>query len=312
MRGLNRWGAGNVNAALEAAYAAALALTLWTTALGIGASHDLGSLRSGLERRGLFGRLLVLDIIIVPLIVLGLVRLLSVPNDLAVGLLIVGAAAAGPLGLKTAQLARGDVPLAIALVIVLELLNIVVMPIWAAVAIPGIVALPLAEILRTLIVGVLVPLSVGLAIRAWAPRFAPRVSRWATPVSTIGLAVLIAIVLTRDGAAVADATFSAVPAVAVATILAAMTLGWWFGGPDAASRRTAAMVSSVRANAVALAVSTTAVGASAPATSAIVVFGLCSFAVVPAVAAVLGWRSRRVAYEADGPAPSPSRSAPTS
>jgi len=280
---------------LDSVYAVALTVTLWITALGVGASHDPRSVRAGVDRPGLVIRLLVLDVVVVPCIVLGLVRLVSVPDDLAVGLVIVGTASAGPLGLKTAQLARGDVPLAITLVVGLELLNIVAMPLWAAIAIPSVVSVPLAEIIRTLLVGVLVPLSIGFAGRAWAPVLARRVARWAPRLSTIALGVVIAVVLARDGAAVLAALGSGVPTVAVATILTAMVLGWWLGGPDPASRRTAALVSSVRANVVALAVASTAVGAAAPATSAIVVFGLCSLLVVPPIAVLVGRRSARFA-----------------
>ena len=297
---------------LDTAYAVALAVTLWATAIGLGASHGVRAIGVGLARRGLFGRLLLLDVIVVPLIVLGLVRLLAVPNDHAVGLLIVGTAAAGPLGLKTAQLARGDVPLAIALVIVLELVNIVAMPIWAVIVVPDAVMLPLVEIWRTLIIGILIPLSLGFAIHARGQRFAPAVGRWSAPLSTIGLVLVIAIVLVRDGSAVLDSAVSGVLTVAAATILASMILGWWIGGPDPATRRTAALVSSVRANAVALAVATTAFGATAPATGAIVVFGLCSVVIAPAVATILGWRSSRGLYDVAGSEPSPSRSAPTS
>ena len=121
---------------------------------------------------------------------------------------------------------------------------------------------------------------------------------------------LIAIVLVRDGPTVVGAVGSGVPAVAIASILIVMVLGWLAGGPDPASRRTGALVSSVRANLPALAVATTAFGASAPAVSAIVVFGLCSVVLVPIAALVIG--ERRTAYDALGAGSSPSRSAPTS
>ena len=203
-------------------------------------------------------------------------------------------------------------PLAIALVIVLELVNIVAMPIWAVIVVPDAVLLALVEIWRTLIIGILVPLSLGFAIHARGQRFAPEVGRWSAPASTIGLGLVVAIVLVRDGSAVLSSAVSGVLTVAVATILASMVLGWWFGGPHPATRRTAALVSSVRAKAVALAVAATAFGATAPATSAIAVFGLCSLVIAPAVATILGWRASRVLYEGAGSASNPSRSAPTS
>lgn len=297
-------------ATLDLAYTLALTITLWATSIGLGAGHDPRLVGTAVRRRALFARLVVLDVVVVPLVVAALVRLVPVPPDDAIGLLIVGAAAAGPLGLKTVQLARADVPLAIGLVIVLELLNIVAMPVWAAILVPGVGALPFVEIARTLVLGVLLPLLLGFAIRRKAPGRAGLVERRSTTVSSIGLAIVIGIVVLRDGSAVVAAFRSGVPAVAVGTILIAMVLGWWLGGPDPSSRRTGACVSSVRANLPALAVATTAFGVAAPAVSAIVVFGLCSVVLVPLAALVLG--ARQTDYDRLGAGSRRSRSAPTS
>ena len=299
-----------MSATLDLAYAVALIATLWLTAISLGMAHDLRDMAVGRRRRALVARLVVLDSVVVPLVVVALVALLGVPAPYAQGLLIVGAAAAGPLGLKTTQLARGDVPLAIGLVVVLELLNLVTMPAWTAVFFPGVGALPLAEIVRTLALGILVPLLIGFAIRARLPGVARATARGAAVASSIALATLVAIVVVRDGTALIDALGSGVPAVAVAAVLIAMVLGWWAGGPDPASRRTGAFVSSVRANAPALAVATTAFGATSPAVSAIVVFGLCSVVLVPVAAFAIG--ERRTAYDRLGAGSSRSRSAPTS
>jgi bile acid:Na+ symporter, BASS family len=272
---------------LEAVSGIAILVTLWATAIALGASHDPRAVRVALERRGLFVRVLVLDLVIVPLVVAGHVRVLSVPTDYAIGLLIVGTASAGPLGLKTSAIARGDLPLAIALVITLELANVVVMPVWAAVILPGGVNPPIVEIWRTLILGILLPLVIGFAIHGWAPGRSLSVSRWAGRLSSVGLAVVVVALVLRDGPLLVDAIGSGVLGLSVGTIVTAFALGWWFGGPDAAARRTAAHVSSFRANTLALAVTSTAFGTADPATSAVVVFGLCSVVLVTAAALVV-------------------------
>jgi BASS family bile acid:Na+ symporter len=270
---------------LSGIYQVALLITLWATAIGLGASHDPRSLGVVLRRRPLFARLLVLDAVVVPLLVAVLVRVVNVPSEYAVGLLIVGAAAAGPLGLKTAELARGDLPLAVALIVMLELVNIVALPIWATILLPTSFALPLAEIWRTLLIAILVPLVIGSAI--FRTSWAPTVARLAPQVSTIGLAVVVAVVLARDWSTVLGALGSGVVIVSIATILAALVLGWWLSGSDPASRRTAALVSSVRASAIALAVTSVAFGPASAATSAVVVFALCSLVIVPCAALVM-------------------------
>jgi BASS family bile acid:Na+ symporter len=299
-----------MSATLDLAYTIALLATLWLTGISIGTAHDLRRAELGRRRSGVFARLVVLDVVVVPLVVVGLVAFVSVPAPYAAGLLIVGSASAGPLGLKTTQLAKGDLPLAIGLVVVLELLNIVAMPVWAAILHPGAGVLPIVEIVRVLVIGILLPLLVGSAIRAWRPATAATLTRWTAVGSSAGLALLIATVVLRDGSHVLGALGSGVPVVAIATILVVIGLGWLAGGPDQGTRRTGAMVSSVRANLPALVVATAAFGATAPAVSAIVVFGLCSVVLVPLAALLIAGRG--TAYEAVGAGPSPSRSAPTS
>jgi BASS family bile acid:Na+ symporter len=268
--------------ALSGIYQVALLVTLWATAIGLGASHDLRGLRIVLTRRGLLARLIVLDSVLIPLLVAALVGIVQVPSEYAVGLLIVGAAAAGPLGLKTAELARGDLPLAVTLIVVLELLNIVALPIWAMLLLPSSFALPMAEIWRTLLVGILVPLLIGAAISRMP--WASRVARRSGGVSTVSLAIVVGVVLARDWPVVLDAAGSGVVVVSIAVVVAALVLGWWFGGPDSSARRSSALVSSVRAGAIALAVTNVAFGAASPATSAVVVFALCSLVIVPCAA----------------------------
>jgi hypothetical protein len=99
--------------------------------------------------------------------------------------------------------------------------------------------------------------------------------------------------MTGEGrsAAVIDALGSGVPAVAVGTTVAVLALGWWLGGGDPGSRRTAALVSTSRGNAVALTIATTMFGASAGPSSAIVVFGLISTVIASVAAVLLGRRS---------------------
>jgi hypothetical protein len=121
-----------VDRALDQFYQVALVLTLWITGLGLGMSFGPGQILRTLRRGGLFARAAVLDVVIVPLLVWGLVHALSVPGHFATGLLLVGVASAGPLGIKAAQLAGADLSYAIALVVVLEATNAVAIPVAPA------------------------------------------------------------------------------------------------------------------------------------------------------------------------------------
>lgn len=272
---------------LDQLYQVALALTLWITGLGLGMSFGLGQILRTLRRGGLFARATVLDVVIVPLLVWGLVQAFSIPDHYATGLLLVGVASAGPLGIKAAQLARADLPYAIALVVVLEAANVVAIPVWVALLLPPGVQVPMWPVVRTLLLLVLAPLAVGMAVRARRPPTAARLAQLAAPLSTVGLLVVIAIVLARYARIVLD-VFVAVGPAALTAVLLALLLGWLLGGPGRPTRAATSLVTGVRANGPALAIAQASFPSLAAVSVAIVAFAMFSVLLPVSFAIVAG------------------------
>lgn len=282
-----RWMGDRVDRSLDQLYQVALALTLWITGLGLGMSFGLGQILRTLRRGGLFARATVLDVVIVPLLVWGLVQAFSIPDHYATGLLLVGVASAGPLGIKAAQLARADLPYAIALVVVLEAANVVAIPVWVALLLPPGVQVPMWPVVRTLLLFVLAPLAVGMAVRARWPPTAARLAQLAAPLSTVGLLVVIAIVLARYARIVLD-VFVAVGPAALTAVLLALLLGWLLGGPGRPTRAATSLVTGVRANGPALAIAQASFPSLAAVSVAIVAFGMFSVLLPVSFAIVAG------------------------
>ena len=281
--------------ALDTAYAVAVTVTLWATALGSGLSHRPSEILAAASNRGRFLRIIALDAVAIPLIVLALARALAVPEGYVAGLVIVGAASAGTLGLAFVRSARADVPLAIGLVVVLEMGNLVTIPFWSTILLAEGVRPPAGDVLGTLVLGVLVPLAIGIGLQVLQPDRAGGWARVLGAVSTLGLVVVVGIILYRDFEAVMEAWAALVPVVALATVFISLAAGWAVGGPRRGGRATAGLVTSVRANTPALAVAGATYGARSDATVAIVVFALVSLAVSSVVAA---WVRRSVAAQA--------------
>ena len=256
-------------------YQLALILTLWITGLGLGMSFRPGQILRTLRRGGLLARAAVLDVVLVPLLVWALAQAFSVPDHYVTGLLLVGMASGGPLGIKAAQLACADLPLAIALVVVLEAANALAIPVWAALLLPPGVHASMRPVVATLLLLVLAPLLVGMAFRARWPAMALRLARWAPPLSTVGLLVVIIILLWRYARIVADA-FAAVGPAAMIGVLLALASGWLLGGPARSTRATTALVTGVRASAPALAIAHASFPNLAEVSVAIVAFGMFS------------------------------------
>ena len=122
---------------LGTAYAIGAVVALWAAGVGIGMDHSIHEMLDPLRRVGLVGRVAVVDVLVLPLLVWALVKLFQVPSGYATGLLLVGIASAGPLGLKASQIARADAVTALALVVALEILNLAAVPLWSAVLLPS-------------------------------------------------------------------------------------------------------------------------------------------------------------------------------
>ena len=91
---------------------------------------------------------------------IGLARVLGLDEPLAVGLLLCGVAAGAPFLLKLADLAKGNMPFAVGIMVVLMVITVGYMPIVLPLLVEGVSVDP-ANIARSLIVLMLIPLAVG-------------------------------------------------------------------------------------------------------------------------------------------------------
>lgn len=168
-----------------------------------------------------------------PAIAYGLARMLELPPALALGLMLVGSTPGGTTSNLFTYLARGDVALSISMTVVSTIVAIVAMPLLLWVYARPIGALPIDipydNILMTLVL-VLVPVVLGMVIRARRPALAGVVER----VGAIsGMAVLLLLVvssLLRN-----TAYFAQVPArgYVAAFLLGALGLGLGYLGAAA-------------------------------------------------------------------------------
>ena len=279
-----------MNSALGIAYLAGVVVALWASGLELGIQKSSAALAAPLRRVSLLGRVAVVDVIILPLLVWSLVTLVDVPEGYRNGLLLVGIASAGPLGVRATQLARGDAATALSLVVVLELVNLAAVPLWIAVLLPSGTHIAPGSMLATLLLLVLLPLVAGLGCRRFAPRLASRLTPLLSPVANVAIVLAIAAVLVRDADVVYEALGEHVPAVAIITVCAALVLGWFAGGPSRETRIAAALVTGVRSNALALAIAASAFSQSPEVRVGVVVFALFSVTIPFCAGFVLGRR----------------------
>jgi BASS family bile acid:Na+ symporter len=194
------------------------ALFLATRMLWVGLGVTPAELLDTLRARGLVLRTLVANLLAVPALAAVLVTVLPLTADARVAILLLAAVPGGIDVLSRRHAAaRGNVNQA-ALVFLLSSVAIVVTPVMRLLMLrvgPP-MALSYGRFIAVSVLGLLVPLLVGLAIRATAP--------------------VVAGVLTRVTDVLAMALF----------VLGAGAIGWLIGGPATPTRRLLAHVTAMR------------------------------------------------------------------
>ena len=178
-----------------------------------------------------------------PLAAWAISKALGLPEEIALGVVLVGACPGGTASNVIAYLAKGDVALSVTMTACSTLL--------APLATPAIVWLLAGESIEVDVVKmfldivkiVIAPIVVGVAINELLPRFAARIRRAMPAFSTVVVAVIVAGVVAASAARLREAA----ALVALAVVLhngLGMALGWGAGRlfrMDEARRRTLAI-----------------------------------------------------------------------
>lgn len=154
---------------LNAVFNAGIVNSVGATVLSLGMTFTIAQLLAPLGRVGLVLLMVVLNVVAIPAIAWGVAEAFPIKDAYVAGLVLVAVGAGGAAGLKAAQLSRRvDLPLAVSLVVVLQLLDIVAVPLWAGRVVSG-ASLSAWDILKSLLALVLIPLVAGLLVRPGTP-----------------------------------------------------------------------------------------------------------------------------------------------
>lgn len=176
-----------------------LPIALFVIMIGIGLSltpQDFAA-HARRPRASLVG--LVGQLTLPPLAALGLAWAFGLPPLMALGVALVGAAPGGATSNLATYLARGSVALSIILTVAASFAAIATLPLWmdfAARIIPGVdqlnLSMPLGQTFALLFGIVLIPVAIGMFIRAKRPVLAEKMERF---VGIVGVVVLVLLIV---------------------------------------------------------------------------------------------------------------------
>ena len=177
----------------NAIFDASLALMLITLVASLGLGMTVRQIVEPMKRVVVLVVAVLVNIVIAPLIAIGVCDLFSLSTEARIGVVLTAVAAGGPTGIKCAQLAkRSDMAMALSFTVVLILLNIVAAPLWAGEVVSG-ATVDRGQIVINLLLLILLPLVVGLVLRS---RYAEHATGWKDALEKISnIALLVAIVV---------------------------------------------------------------------------------------------------------------------
>ncbi len=174
---------------------------------------------------------LVGQLVLLPLVALGVASVFELTGPLAVGLVLIATCPGGAHSNLFASLARGDTALSVALTAISGLLVLGTLPLWMGLALASfgsddaaLVALPVGETVVQILGLLGVPLAMGMGVRAMRRGLALRLVGWVRAVAVVLLLVIVVGSVAKSASDVAGFVAEVGPAVLVLHV-GSMALG---------------------------------------------------------------------------------------
>ncbi len=173
-----------------------LPLALAAVMAGLGLHLTPADFRRILAMPRAVGLALAIQTLLLPPVAFGMAMLAGLPGELALGLVLLAASPGGVTANLFSHLARGDVALNISLTAINSLLALLTLPLWTALALSVFlgdeagVPPPIRKVIEVALL-VVVPVTLGMALRHWRPALAQAAEKPVRVLSTLLLALLI-------------------------------------------------------------------------------------------------------------------------
>lgn len=199
---------------------------------------------------------IILNIVISPLLALGFGTLLGLSGGMLTSIVLINLFAGAPAGPKNVDLAHGDRTLAVATVFALSLAVLVVVPFTSQLFFQDVTVNPV-QILLNLIILILIPLSIGLVIRAKLPKVAKKLAPLEMKLSNIFMILVLIVYLIPNISNIVAAGWQMVGASAL-IILVTFGVSWLLTFGSASERKTVSLITITKNFGVALSMSSLA------------------------------------------------------
>ena len=221
--------------------------------LAMGAGLTLGQIIEPLRNARMVALALVANFVVMPLGALALAKGLWLDEPLGIGLLLLGCAAGAPFLPKLAELAKGNLAFGVGAMVLLMVVTVGYLPLVVPLLLQGVSVDPW-KIARSLVLLMLLPLAVGLALKAGYEDLAARMKPVLDRISNISLVLLVVLITAANLDKVLQVFGRRGILAGILLVAFGFGTGWLLGGPAAETKRVMALGTAQRNIAAALVV----------------------------------------------------------
>jgi BASS family bile acid:Na+ symporter len=263
-----------------------------TSMLAMGLSLTLAEIGAPLRSASLVILALAANFVLVPIVAYLITTIFTLSDGLKIGLLLVSTAAGAPFLPRLAQIAKSNLAFSVGLMVLLMVVTIAYLPLVLPRLLQGVSVDPWS-IARPLILLMLIPLSIGLFIKARYAEIAGALHPYLARASTIALILLIIAGLLAHVKAVL-AMFSSGGIIALLLFLVlAFGFGYFLGGKDGSIRSVLGLGTAQRNLSAALVIATANFAGNPDVIVMVLVLGLVDLIMLMLIAGELGRRNRK-------------------
>lgn len=175
------------------------------------------------------------NFVLVPALAYLISVVIPLDDGLKTGLIIAGAAAGAPFLPKLVQVAKGNAAFSVGLMTLLMVVTVIYLPLVLPILLPGASVSPW-DIAKSLITTMLLPLGIGLFIKARYEETAQSLQPHMSQISSLAIVVMLVTILVLQFSAIIGTLGTGGIVAALLFLAGALVIGLLLGGKDASMR----------------------------------------------------------------------------
>ena len=242
---------------------------------------------------------LLANFILVPALAYLLTVVIPLSDGLATGLIITGTAAGAPFLPKLVQLAKGNTAFSVGLMTLLMVVTVIYLPIVLPILLPGASVSP-RDIAKSLILMMLLPLAIGLFIKARYEPTAEHLQPTMSKISSMAIVLGLVAILVLQFSTIIGTFGTGGILAAILFLVGSLLIGMLLGGKDPAMRSVMGLGTAQRNLSAAMLVAAQNFSDDAQVLGMVMVLGVLGLVLLGVVSGELGKRMTSAAAPAAG------------